>query len=183
LVAFGTFIRLSVLAFRAGNPFMAPQINMGDIVFGFRSSHSHPNFGDTVVYVEPTEQATVLIGRIAGIPGDSIVIDAGRFYRNESEVAFFHGPPPPFTLQVAGAGVTVGHYYVTNGNWPPAAQWAAPDRIPDDCYLVLANAARADDSHLFGFVPGSSDGPCRSTKFPTAQILTRVISRWPDGGS
>jgi len=160
---------------------MAPEINAGDIVFGLRTSHPHPDFGDTVLYVGPSNTAAVSVGRVAGIPGDSLLITGGRLYRNETEVPFFHGPLPVYDLHVAGAGIIMGNEYLLGGAWPRADRWTAPDRIPEDCYFILANDTAAADSHQFGFVPGSTDGPCASARFPRARIITRVINSWPTG--
>jgi hypothetical protein len=59
----------------------APDYNRGDIVFGFRDDHPHPKFGDTVVYVA-TNSPGKQIGRVAGVPGDRVVVDFGRVYIN-----------------------------------------------------------------------------------------------------
>ena len=173
------FILTSTIRLQTGNAWMEPDINMGDTVFGFRTTHPQPQFGDLVIYVPPQPQATLFVARIAGVPGDRVIIADGRLYRNDTEVSY-NGRLPSYQLQVAGAGILIGSVYL-DGNRPAAADWTAPDQIPADCYLVLANDERADDSHLFGFVPGSQNGPCASRKYPDARIVARVIDRWPTG--
>jgi signal peptidase I len=180
LAGFTAYVDTHVISYRVEDWSMAPDYNRGDIVFGFRNDHPRPKFGDTVVYIT-TNSPGQQIGRVAGVPGDHIVVDFGRVFRNEVEVPFFSGRPPGYVLQVAGAGLLLGNQYVFDGAWPLANRWSAPDRIPDDCYLILANDGAERDSHIYGLVPGSVDGPCASPAHPQAQIVMIVMNAWPTG--
>lgn len=66
---------------------METTIMPGDRIFGNRLSYlfSDPKRGDIVVFQSPLNEQKLLVKRIIGIPGDTVVISKGQVYLNGSE--------------------------------------------------------------------------------------------------
>ena len=110
--------------------------------------------GDVVVLTPPNPtpglpEGTWFIKRLAGMPDEEIVLDAGRLYADDVLLAELPGPSP-HPEPVEGPAPSAG-----SGEGPasePARRewWNGPDE-----YFVLGdNPADSRDSRAFGPVPG-----------------------------
>jgi signal peptidase I len=98
------------------------------LVYAFSS----PQRGDVVVFRSPQDHSRVLIKRVAGLPGEEIVIVGGQLYVN---------------------GVALDEPYVAGGQ--PSSSWG-PRVLEGDEYLLLGdNRNNSNDSRSFGPVRAS----------------------------
>lgn len=132
-----------------------------------------PARGDIVALDAPVFSSARFIKRIVAIPGDRVSIRRGILFVNGSAIA------EPYIAERTRYELAVRSYgiYLSFGDgWqpldrsladvPPRSSWAAPDRLPVDCYLVLGdNRNDSQDSHTWGcarsggrFYSGASAG-------------------------
>lgn len=105
--------------------------------------------GDCVVYwANPSDNAPpmLLIGRIAGLPGEKVAIENGRLHINDAPV-------------VAPSALAEARYHM---NSPDAKYGRSKNKqysmVPDDHFFILADHDDGDhvvDSRLIGWVPRS----------------------------
>lgn len=158
----------------------APTLATGDTVVLLR--RGTPGFGDLVRCPDTQDPKLWLVGRIAGVEGDTVEIEGGRLavngqdYRGEvacaePKVLVMH----PETLKEVALScdvVTMGggwHYRAaasTNGTEQKKTAKVGPGMV----FLVSDNRAMHDDSRDFGLVPRDT---CKE----------RVVARlWGKGG-
>ena len=137
---------------------MIPTLQIRDVLLvNELEYHLHPpQPGDIAVFMPPVEsQGDEFIKRVIGVPGDTISISGGRFYRNGRLVR------EPYLYEPTAYNLAIKNYDIyVNGSpldpasadIPPKSQWQAPDRIPRGYFLMLGdNRNYSDDSHIWGF--------------------------------
>jgi signal peptidase I len=96
-----------------------------------------PRHGDIVVFQSPmTTEDSAYVKRVIGLPGDSVLVKAGRVFVNGE------------ALDEAYVKFQDDYTYPTDG---------APLRVPDGEYFVLGdNRGASVDSHMGWFVPADN---------------------------
>jgi signal peptidase I len=108
---------------------MAPQIVDGQEVRVTQSSQFARH--DIVAYSPPTDRAVWFLGRIIGLPGETIEVVSGKVLVDGNEFR---------------DAISVQHQYAM----PPVS-------IPGDAYFILGdNRNDSYDSHVFGPVPATN---------------------------
>jgi signal peptidase I len=103
-----------------------------------------PRRGDVVVLESP-EDGTVLLKRVAAIPGDRVAVRAGLLWLNGAPVQVTRGPDGP--VEHLGSRP---HRIRLNG--PPGPD-LGPLRVPPRRYLLLGdNRGDSHDGRYFGLV-------------------------------
>jgi len=139
---------------------MAPTLTPGTVVLVDRTAfnYSAPQRGEIDLFKAPVPSADDFIKRVIALPGDRFAIRRGVVYVNGEALR------EPYVASKATYDFSVRNYslIVDNGggatallrdeaNIPPRSQWTAPDRLPDNCYIVLGdNRNDSEDSHVWG---------------------------------
>lgn len=112
----------------------------GDRIFVDKISYrfNTPKRGDIIVFKYPLDKKKDFVKRLAGLPGDRILIEDGKLIIN-GEVM----DNPPFSE----------HYYYNRDDWDYGKTGMQID-VPQDRFFVLGdNSAQSSDSRNWGFVP------------------------------
>ena len=161
LVAAAVYAVLRYRTFYSPSASMAPTIVTGQILavdrFAYRGAAPHR--GDVVVFAPPVISTAAYIKRVVAVPGDRLVIRAGRTFVNGRRVDEPYAPwPAPYDLAVRNYTMTVDGAPLEPAMAviPRRADWTSPDTVPRGCYVVLGdNRPNSLDSHAFGFLcPG-----------------------------
>lgn len=141
---------------------MLPTIDLGDhilvnkLAYGFRVPFSNwylveaggPGHGDVVVCESP-DDGEVLIKRVIGVPGDTVVIHGGHVTINGT-VAPIRATGRGLTETLGGKTHSVS---LSSGGGPDYG----PRRIPEDKYLLVGdNRGNSRDGRMFGLVDRSA---------------------------
>ncbi len=179
VVAAVVYTLLRYRTFYSPSGSMAPTIVMGQIfvVDRFAYRGAAPHRGDVVVFVPPVISPAPYFKRVVAVPGDRIVIRAGRTFVNGQRADEPYAPwPAPYDLTVRNYTMTVDGIPLDPAMAviPPRAEWTSPDTVPRGCYVVLGdNRPNSLDSHAFGFLcPGQ---PVRSFPNVHPQLIGRAI--------
>ncbi len=136
---------------------MEPTLQIHDVLLvnEFEYRFTKPHEGDIVVFPPPLVTSNDFIKRTIGLPGDQIRVHNGVVYRNGvALVEPYIAEKPNYELQVRDYGIYVDGNPLdpANANIPPRSMWSAPDRIPNNCYLMFGdNRNNSEDSHAWGF--------------------------------
>jgi signal peptidase I len=133
LVALAIFFALqaTVGSYKVYGPSMQPGIKNGYYIMVNKVDYyfHNPKRGDIIVFHSPNTTGTDLIKRIIGLPGDTIKIEDGKVYINNTPLAEPYISEPP------------------NYKYPT-------DQVPPDQYFVLGdNRNNSTDSHTGWFLP------------------------------
>lgn len=159
ILALGLYLAasLAVLAVHVVGSSMNPSLQNNDLVLASRLDYRlhAPQRGDIVIIKDPYDPSQSFIKRVIGLPGDHVLIRAGRVYLNGSRLE------EPY--------IAAG--WRTTTNWPALADQPEGELVPAGSYFVLGdNRDHSSDSRLFGYVA-------------QGQIEGRAIARlWPIGG-
>jgi signal peptidase I len=152
-----------VQAFRLPSGSMEPSLQLGDFIFVrmFRPS-SHLHHGSIVVFESTEESGLKVIKRVVGLPGDTVAMRDGAFYRNGvavTEPYVIHEDParredPVHRARMRAWQVTHWTVSDTHSSYAPDLQSWGPIRVPADSLFLLGdNRDHSYDSRYFGFVP------------------------------
>ena len=136
---------------------MEPTLQIHDVLLvnEFEYRFTKPHEGDIVVFPPPLVSSNDFIKRTIGLPGDRIRVHQGIVYRNGQPMNEpYIADKPNYELEVKDYGIWVDGTKLdpAMANIPPREKWSAPDRIPDDCYLMFGdNRNNSEDSHVWGF--------------------------------
>ena len=99
---------------------MEPTILTGDRLIGSRVSYlsKKPERGDVITFYSPEDNETVFVKRIIGLPGETVTIEGGKVYINNSKTPLSEA--------------------YTNFE-DESTDNCGPYRVPDDCYFVLGD--------------------------------------------
>jgi len=117
---------------------MYPNFHDGEYILTDKISYrlGEPKRGDVVVFRAPRNEEYDYIKRIVGLPGDTIRIDGGRIFLNNSLINEAYLPKDHIT---------------SAGGFIKAGQIAT---VPKEQYFVLGdNRNHSSDSREWGFVP------------------------------
>jgi signal peptidase I len=152
---------------------MEPTLQIHDVLLvnEFEYRFVKPHEGDIVVFPPPIISTNDFIKRTIGLPGDQIRVHSGVVYRNGvALVEPYIADKPNYELEVKNYGIYVDGSRLDPAiaNVPPKDKWSAPDRIPDNCYLMFGdNRNNSEDSHIWGFAQTSGtfmNGPRKGEK-------------------
>src|SRR5262245_48350820 len=144
----------------------APTLAAGDVVVLLR--RGAPSFGDLVRCPDPSDPKSFVIGRIAGVEGDTVEVEGrrltvnGRLYEGESACAepkiFVKHPETLKDVEVSCDIVQMGggwHYRaspLSTFNEQKKTAHVGPGMV----FLVSDDRAMHDDSRDYGLLPRSS---------------------------
>jgi len=133
-IAIFAFLRVSFQGYMVRGSCMLPGIENQDWVMVSKASYfcSDPQHGDIIILEPPIPANHPFIKRVIAVPGDTIEVKDGKVYLNDIVLTEpYVSEPPRYTL--------------------PARE------IPEGEYFVLGdNRNSADDSHIWGTVPGEN---------------------------
>jgi len=133
-IAIFAFLRVSFQGYMVRGSCMLPGIENQDWVMVSKASYfsSDPQHGDIIILEPPIPANHPFIKRVIAVPGDTIEVKDGKVYLNDIALTEpYVSDPPRYTL--------------------PARE------IPEGEYFVLGdNRNSADDSHIWGTVPGEN---------------------------
>jgi signal peptidase I len=162
------FIRYGMRTYSIVSGAMEPALRTHDVVLAEMATYrySEPREGDIVVFRPPIVAANVFIKRIIGLPGDTLRVHDGIFYRNGKAMSEpYAADKAHYEVEVRNYGVWVDGVKLDPqiANVPPRGKWTAPNRIPDGCYWMAGDTRNnSEDSHVWGFAQRSgtfSTGP------------------------
>jgi signal peptidase I len=117
---------------------MLPSLQPGQLLLVNRTAFwfGRPHRGDLVVFRAPTGPGRDFVKRVIGLPGDSVLVDAGR-------------------VEVNGQALDEPYVrFPADYSYPPDGQ---PTIVPADSYFVLGdNRPESADSHLGWLVPSQN---------------------------
>lgn len=121
----------------------------------------HPDRGDVVVFQWPEDPTKDFVKRVAGVPGDTLLMRDGALIRNGKRqregyvIRVSPGTDPSgddFTWQ---RGYLISSLHASTGYRPSRNNWG-PLIVPRESYFVLGdNRDNSLDSRYWGFVPDS----------------------------
>ena len=140
---------------------IAPSLSPGDVVLVLTAGT--PGFSDLVRCADPDEPRRFVIGRIAGEPGDNVVIEGANVSINDKRAALEHACSPHTTTvedPTTGAPVellcdleTLGGSTHKRGTRPNDSIDRVERKVqPGFVWLLSDNRAYPDDSRLYGAV-------------------------------
>ncbi|KYF82556.1 signal peptidase I [Sorangium cellulosum] len=142
---------------------IAPSLAAGDTVVVL--TRGTPGFGELVRCPDPETPGGHIVGRIAGVPGDTVEVDHGSLvvngHRYDAEVACTEptlsivDPATGNQVQLSCDMVTMGpglHLRAT-GRKPPLERRHRVEVRPDTVFLLSDNRSYHDDSRDFGLQP------------------------------
>ncbi len=136
---------------------MEPTLQIHDVLLvnEFEYRFAKPHEGDIVVFPPPIVSTNDFIKRAVGVPGDTIRVHNGIVYRNGVALDEpYIESKPAYELEIKNYGIYVDGQPLdpASANIPPKADWSAPNRIPNGCYLMFGdNRNNSEDSHVWGF--------------------------------
>lgn len=141
---------------------VAPALAAGDTVLLL--TRGEPGFGDLVRCPDPQDPSAFVVGRIAGVEGDTVVTEGrrltvnGRIYESESACAqqkvFVKHPETLKDVELTCDVVPMGggwHYRVSSVS-PYQEQKKTAKVGPGKVFLISDNRTMHDDSRDFGLV-------------------------------
>jgi signal peptidase I len=135
---------------------MEPTLQIHDVLLvnEFEYRFTKPHEGDIVVFPPPIISPNDFIKRTIGLPGDTLRVHDGTVYRNGVAMV------EPYIYDRQNYELEVKNYniYVDGNpldpafaNIPPREKWSAPDRLPEDCYIMFGDhRTNSQDSHAWG---------------------------------
>ncbi|MBV9718613.1 MAG: signal peptidase I [Candidatus Eremiobacteraeota bacterium] len=171
---------------------MLPTLQIHDVLLvdKFEYRFHAPNEGDVVVFPPPVPTPDDFIKRVIGRPGDTLAVAGGTVYLNgRALVEPYVAEKPAYNLQIRNYGIYVSYgtewqrLDQSEANVPPAGAWAAPNRIPPHCYIMLGdNRNDSEDSHIWGFAQDSGSFASGSRRGGGAGFTGRAfLIFWPPG--
>lgn len=159
------FLALLIVQFLA-RPYFIPSASMEstllvhDVLIVEKPSFefSVPHDGDIAVFHPPIVAPDDFIKRVIGSPGDSLRIHGGKLTRNGVLTNEPYADPPQYEFSIHDYGLYVDGVRMTpaSANLPPRSDWTAPDRVPENCYIMLGdNRNDSEDSHVWGCAQAS----------------------------
>lgn len=136
---------------------MEPTLQIHDVLLvnEFEYRFHQPNRGDVVVFPPPIPTSDDFIKRVIGTPGDTLRIAHGVVLVNgKALIEPYVAQKPDYDLEVRDYQIYVDGTPIdpTMGNIPPRSDWAAPNRIPKNCFFMMGdNRNNSEDSHIWGF--------------------------------
>ncbi|WP_437733406.1 signal peptidase I [Sorangium sp. So ce1335] len=142
---------------------IAPSLAPGDTVVVL--TRGTPGFGELVRCPDPEAPGSHIVGRIAGVPGDTVEVDHSALlvngHRYDAEVACAE---PRLTLTDPATGNPVelacdmvmmgpGLHLRATGRKPPLERRHRVEVRPDTVFLLSDNRSYHDDSRDFGLQP------------------------------
>ena len=138
----GQVPKLFVEAFRQPSGSMQNALLLGDWMYVLKGPLlPEPALGQVVVFRSPEAGEENIVKRIVGVPGDTLRMQAGAFYRNgvRPEEPHLAVPRPD---QAWGDSAEMWRFH----NWGPVV-------VPRDSFFMLGdNRDQSKDSRFFGFV-------------------------------
>lgn len=122
---------------------MRPTFMEGDRIFVDKLSYRFhpPKRGDIIVFKYPQDMKKDYVKRLAGLPGDTLLIKEGKLYVNDKPL-----DEAPFS----------NYYYYNRDDWSYAKEDQLIE-IPQGSYFALGdNSAQSSDSRNWGFVPAKN---------------------------
>jgi signal peptidase I len=164
---------------------VTPSLSGGDLIVLWRLGH--PSFADLVLCPEPGHPERYVIGRIAGLPGDQVVLKDGDPMVNDKTFVFERNCDPTYfdvmhpdqpgelVKQQCEVEDMAGHLHKTGavGGHRVLPEDLTFD-VPEGQYFLLSdNRLFPFDSRHYGFVPRESCGE---------MVVLRLVSRrgWKD---
>ena len=145
---------------------MEPTIEVGDQIWVTNAAYdlrvpfmqkvlakiSDPERGDVVVFNDPQTEGRLLIKRLIGLPGDTVVIQDGWVTINGAKVAIRPEKEPFLFQEVLPNGIK--HWIKRNPDLASySSQRAQSFNIPVDQYLFLGDARdNSADGRYFGLI-------------------------------
>ena len=149
---------------------MENTIMPGNRLIGTRFSYwfSEPERGDIVIFHYPLDEKIIYIKRVIGLPGETVRIEDGKIYINDSETPL----DEPYLKE---------EWLVENTGFSYA--------IPEDCWLVLGdNRNNSADSRYWpkkaletGLVSSIEEGEEKYSFVHSGQIMARAVFRYWGG--
>ena len=160
-----------VKAFRISSGSMERTLLVGDFLFVNKAIYGaripligsrtpairEPRHGDIVVFRSPIEDS-VLVKRLVGMGGDTLLMRDSRLIRNGVEVPEPYAQPPlPGTADLADPEMAwqLKHYVGSDpsGYRPTVRNWGPLVVPPDSLFMMGDNREGSRDSRFWGFVP------------------------------
>ena len=149
---------------------MENTIMPGNRLIGTRFSYwfSEPERGDIVIFHYPLDEKIIYIKRVIGLPGETVRIEDGKIYINDSETPL----DEPYLKE---------EWLVENTGFSYT--------IPEDCWLVLGdNRNNSADSRYWpkkaletGLVSSIEEGEEKYSFVHSGQIMARAVFRYWGG--
>jgi signal peptidase I len=137
---------------------MVPTLQVRDVLLVDEIAYRlhSPQRGDVAVFTPPVpSDGDEFVKRVIGVPGDTIRVSDGIFYRNGAALREpYENQPPRYDLEIKAYGIYVDGLPLDprNADIPPHSMWQSPDRVPNGFYFMLGdNRNYSDDSHVWGF--------------------------------
>lgn len=128
-------------SFTVSDNSMSPQLKPTQIVVVYKWAYvlGGPSRGDVVVYHNPENLSQLLVGRVIGIPGDTVAIT-------------------PSTVSVDGVVLDESAYITVLPGTNPNGEGVGTIKLGSDQYYVLNDNRQSNsDSRSFGAIPSRND--------------------------
>lgn len=157
-VALYVLAAVSIQAVHVVGTSMQPSLQNNDLVLASRLDYRFhsPARGDVVIVKDPYDSSQNFIKRVIGLPGDRVLIRAGRLYLNGSRVE------EPY----------IAADWRTTANWPADPDRPDGEQVPPGSYFLLGdNRDHSSDSRLFGYASaGQIEGKAIARLWPLTGI-------------
>ena len=164
---------------------MAPTIEANvDAVLVDASAYdaAQPQRGDIIAFAPPLPSKNLFLKRVLAVPGDRLVVRAGRIEVNgRSLPASYPAMHPDYDFAIASYRLLRDRDSLdpTLSDIPPRPRWTAPDRLPTGCYFVIGDDVNnSEDSHVFGCAElrgNFSSGPRRGQPTSLAGKVVDIV--------
>ncbi len=141
--------------FRIPSQSMLPTLVNRDLIFAKRRSHcencANPiNHGDVVLFTNPVKPEMILIKRVIGKPGDTILINGNHVYRNGESLTQEETLLKNGHIQIIEKGVE--KHYTTI--WQKRSNARKEYLVPKGSFFVMGdNRNQSNDSRVTGSIP------------------------------